>query len=145
MTFSWSAATCPTGYTVSKYSWTVTGGKDSSGATSGDTTSTAVNIQADAAGSEVSFTYTVTCGSLAASETSDAATATWTVQQPSDEPDGRRRPRPAAPRTATEHRGAVHTVPVTVGVDGLAASVSPGSPVVHLPPTDIRRSTCQKV
>ncbi|KQS09883.1 protein kinase [Curtobacterium sp. MCLR17_007] len=86
VTFSWSAATCPTGYTVSKYSWTVTGGKDSSGATSGDTTSTAVNIQADAAGSEVSFTYTVTCGSLAASEASDAATATWTVQQPSDDP-----------------------------------------------------------
>ncbi|MCJ1715194.1 protein kinase domain-containing protein [Microbacterium sp. M1A1_1b] len=88
VTFSWSAATCPTGYTVSKYSWTVTGGKDSSGATSGDTSSTAVNIQADAAGSEVSFVYNVTCGSLTASENSDAATATWTVQQPSGEPTG---------------------------------------------------------
>ncbi len=85
VTFSWSAATCPTGYTVSKYSWTVTGGKDSSGATSGDTSSTAVDIQADSINNPLSFTYTVTCGNLAASAASDAATATW---QASDEPTG---------------------------------------------------------
>ncbi|WIE75697.1 protein kinase [Curtobacterium sp. MCSS17_007] len=77
VTFSWSAATCPDGYSVSKYTWTVTGGKDASGATSGDTSSTAVTIQADAVNDQVSFSYTVTCGSLAASESSDAATATW--------------------------------------------------------------------
>ncbi|MGN7190443.1 MULTISPECIES: protein kinase [unclassified Curtobacterium] len=78
VTFSWSAATCPDGYSVSKYSWKVTGGKDASGATSGDTSSTAVTIQADAAGTPVSFSYNVTCGSLAPSEDSDPATATWT-------------------------------------------------------------------
>jgi serine/threonine-protein kinase len=87
VTFSWAAATCPTGYTVSTYSWSVTGGKDSSGATSGSISSTAVNIQADAAGTPVSFTYNVTCGTLAASESSDAATATWqATDQPSTDP-----------------------------------------------------------
>ncbi|MFJ3030324.1 protein kinase [Curtobacterium sp. NPDC087080] len=93
VTFSWSAATCPDGYTVSKYSWTVSGGKDASGATSGDTSSTAVTIQADAAGAPVSFTYTVTCGSLAASESSDPATATW--EQTTPTPTGT----PTAPST----------------------------------------------
>ncbi|WIJ45393.1 protein kinase domain-containing protein [Curtobacterium citreum] len=87
VTFSWSAATCPDGYSVSKYSWKVTGGKDASGATSGDTSSTAVTIQADAAGDDVTFTYNVTCGSLAASEDSDPATATWTVT-PTPTPSG---------------------------------------------------------
>ncbi len=55
VTFSWSSATCPTGYTVSKYSWTVSGGKDGSGATSGDTTETSVDIQADQAGNDVTL------------------------------------------------------------------------------------------
>uniref|UniRef100_A0A942SY56 Serine/threonine-protein kinase PrkC n=1 Tax=Neobacillus citreus TaxID=2833578 RepID=A0A942SY56_9BACI len=82
VTFSWTAATCPTGYTVSKYSWSVTGGKDSSGAASGDTTSTAVNIQADAVDKEVQFVYNVTCGNLAASSNSQPATATWTAPDP---------------------------------------------------------------
>jgi len=82
VTFSWSAATCPDGYSPSKYTWTVSNGKDASGANSGDTTSTAVTIQADAAGKQVVFAYNVTCasqsgGTLAASENSDAATATW--------------------------------------------------------------------
>ena len=94
VTFSWSAATCPDGYSVSKYTWTVSNGKDASGATSGDTSSTAVTIQADAAGDQVVFAYNVTCtsqsgGTLAASENSDSATATWEAsaeptQDPSD-------------------------------------------------------------
>jgi hypothetical protein len=87
VTFSWSTATCPTGYTVSKYSWTVSGGKDSSGATSGDTTETSVDIQADQAGNDVTLSYTVTCGNLAASSNSDPATATWVApQDPTDAP-----------------------------------------------------------
>ncbi|MDN3478711.1 protein kinase [Curtobacterium sp. APC 4022] len=87
VTFSWSTATCPTGYTVSKYSWTVSGGKDSSGATSGDTSETSVDIQADQAGDDVTLSYTVTCGNLAASSTSDPATATWVAPvEPTDAP-----------------------------------------------------------
>jgi len=96
VTFSWSAATCPDGYSVSKYTWTVSNGKDASGATSGDTTSTAVTIQADAAGKQVVFAYNVTCasqsgGTLAASENSDSATATWEptdVETPTDPGQG---------------------------------------------------------
>ncbi|GAA1493188.1 serine/threonine-protein kinase [Curtobacterium herbarum] len=85
--FSWSTATCPTGYTVSKYSWTVSGGKDSSGATSGDTSETSVDIQADQAGDDVTLSYTVTCGNLAASSASDPATATWVAPtDPTDAP-----------------------------------------------------------
>jgi serine/threonine protein kinase len=87
VTFSWSTATCPTGYTVSKYSWTVSGGKDSSGATSGDTSETSVDIQADQAGDDVTLSYTVTCGNLAASSASDPATATWVAPpDPTDAP-----------------------------------------------------------
>ncbi|WP_420363299.1 protein kinase [Curtobacterium aetherium] len=87
VTFSWSSATCPTGYTVSKYSWTVSGGKDGSGATSGDTTETSVDIQADQAGNDVTLSYTVTCGNLAASSSSDPATATWVAPpDPTDAP-----------------------------------------------------------
>ena len=87
VTFSWSTATCPTGYTVSKYSWTVSGGKDASGATSGDTSETSVDIQADQAGDDVTLSYTVTCGNLAASSTSDPATATWVAPvEPTDAP-----------------------------------------------------------
>ncbi|MDP9736197.1 MULTISPECIES: protein kinase domain-containing protein [unclassified Curtobacterium] len=99
VTFSWSGATCPDGYDVSKYTWTVTGGKDASGATSGDTSSTAVTIQADAVDDEVSFTYTVTCGSLAASESSDAATATW-EQAEDPTPSGTPTPTPTGPQDA---------------------------------------------
>ncbi|MBT2502173.1 serine/threonine-protein kinase [Curtobacterium sp. ISL-83] len=77
VTFSWSAATCPTGYTVSKYSWSVAGAKDASGAFQGDTSSPAVTVQANAVGKPVTFTYNVTCGNLTASENSDPATATW--------------------------------------------------------------------
>lgn len=85
--FSWSSATCPTGYTVSKYSWTVSGGKDESGATSGDTTETSVDIQADQPGNDVTLSYTVTCGNLAASSSSDSASATWVEpQDPTDAP-----------------------------------------------------------
>ncbi|WP_418516155.1 protein kinase domain-containing protein [Curtobacterium flaccumfaciens pv. flaccumfaciens] len=100
VTFSWETATCPTGYSVSTYSWNVTGGKDSSGATSGTISSTAVSIQADAADQPVTFKYSVTCGAngsdLAKSPGSDAATATWTAPDtedpgngtdPSDEPN----------------------------------------------------------
>ncbi|WIB37214.1 hypothetical protein DEJ15_02230 [Curtobacterium sp. MCJR17_043] len=87
VTFSWSTATCPTGYTVSKYSWTVSGGKDGSGATSGDTSETSVDIQADQPGNDVTLSYTVTCGNLAASSSSDPATATWVQpQEPTDAP-----------------------------------------------------------
>ncbi|QWS33203.1 serine/threonine-protein kinase [Curtobacterium aetherium] len=87
VTFSWSSATCPTGYTVSKYSWTVSGGKDGSGATSGDTTETSVDIQADQPGNDVTLSYTVTCGNLAASSSSDPATATWVAPpDPTDAP-----------------------------------------------------------
>jgi hypothetical protein len=87
VTFSWSTATCPTGYTVSKYSWTVSGGKDASGATSGDTSETSVDIQADQPGNDVTLSYTVTCGNLAASSSSDPATATWVQpQEPTDAP-----------------------------------------------------------
>jgi eukaryotic-like serine/threonine-protein kinase len=91
VTFSWSAATCPDGYTVSTYSWTVTGGKDASGANSGNTSSTAVTIQADAAGKPVTFAYNVTCGNLQPSENSDSATATWEAtgdETPADPGDG---------------------------------------------------------
>jgi hypothetical protein len=87
VTFSWSTATCPTGYTVSKYSWTVSGGKDASGATSGDTSETSVDIQADQEGNDVTLSYTVTCGNLAASSSSDPATATWVAPtDPTDAP-----------------------------------------------------------
>ncbi|WP_242089739.1 protein kinase [Curtobacterium sp. DN_7.5] len=92
VTFSWAEATCPTGYTVSTYTWIATGGKDSSGATSGTISSTAVNIQADEPDQPVTFKYSVTCGAggsnLAKSPGSDAATATWTVGDTTDPGDG---------------------------------------------------------
>ncbi|MBF4588773.1 protein kinase domain-containing protein [Curtobacterium sp. VKM Ac-1395] len=95
VTFTWTDATCPTGYTVKEYSWSVTGGKDSSGATSGTTTSKAVDVQADAAGQNVSFVYNVTCGNLTASENSDAATATWEAPAETETPS----PSPSASST----------------------------------------------
>lgn len=92
VTFSWGEATCPTGYSVSTYSWIATGGKDSSGATSGTISSTAVNIQADAVDEPITFKYSVTCGAsgsdLAKSPGSDAATATWTAPETEDPGEG---------------------------------------------------------
>ncbi|MFJ4295567.1 protein kinase [Curtobacterium sp. NPDC089689] len=92
VTFSWGEATCPTGYSVSTYTWSVQGGRDSSGATSGTTSSTAVNIQADAEGEPVKFNYSVTCGAggsdLQKSPGSDSVTVTWTANDGSDPGDG---------------------------------------------------------
>jgi serine/threonine-protein kinase len=86
VTFSWAAATCPTGYTVSSYAYTITGGKDSSSQTSGtlDADHRSVTVQIDAVGQSASLSYTVTCGNLTASTPSEgAASDTW---QATDEP-----------------------------------------------------------
>ncbi|MFJ7288552.1 protein kinase [Curtobacterium sp. NPDC098951] len=86
VTFSWAAATCPTGYTVSSYAYTITGGKDSSSQTSGtlDADHRSVTVQIDAVDTSASLSYTVTCGNLAASAASEAASSdTW---QATDEP-----------------------------------------------------------
>ncbi|SOC89383.1 serine/threonine protein kinase [Curtobacterium sp. 314Chir4.1] len=86
VTFSWAAATCPTGYTVASYAYTITGGKDSSSQTSGtlDADHRSVTVQIDAVGQSASLSYTVTCGNLTASTPSEsAASDTW---QATDEP-----------------------------------------------------------
>lgn len=86
VTFSWAAATCPTGYTVSSYAYTITGGKDASSQTSGtlDADHRSVTVQIDAVGKSASLSYTVTCGNLPASAASEgAASDPW---QPTDEP-----------------------------------------------------------
>ncbi|GAA3341592.1 hypothetical protein GCM10017714_26200 [Curtobacterium pusillum] len=86
VTFTWAAATCPTGYTVASYAYTITGGKDASSKTSGtlDADHRSVPVQIDAAGKAASLSYTVTCGNLPASAASEAATSdTW---QATDEP-----------------------------------------------------------
>jgi serine/threonine-protein kinase len=85
VTFSWAAATCPTGYTVASYAYTITGGKDGNNQTSGTLKPEArsVTVQIDAVGKAAALTYTVTCGNLAASAASETATSDpW---QPSDE------------------------------------------------------------
>ena len=86
VTFSWAAATCPTGYTVASYAYTITGGKDGSSQTSGtlDADHRSVDVQIDAVGKSASLTYTVTCGNLPASAASESASSdTW---QATDEP-----------------------------------------------------------
>ncbi|SDQ15872.1 serine/threonine protein kinase [Curtobacterium sp. UNCCL20] len=86
VTFSWAAATCPTGYTVASYAYTITGGKDGSSQTSGtlDADHRSVDVQIDAIGKSASLSYTVTCGNLPASAASEAAASdTW---QATDEP-----------------------------------------------------------
>ncbi|MET3450687.1 protein kinase [Curtobacterium sp. 1544] len=77
VTFSWAAATCPTGYTVASYAYTITGGKDTSSQTSGtlDASHRSVTVQIDAVGKAAALTYTVTCGNLAASAASESATS----------------------------------------------------------------------
>ncbi len=97
VTFSWAEATCPTGYTVSTYTWIATGGKDSSGATSGTISSTAVNIQADAADEPVTFKYSVTCG--AAATTSPSRPVPMPPRRPG--PSATRRTRATAPTRVT--------------------------------------------
>jgi serine/threonine-protein kinase len=80
VTFSWAAATCPTGYTVASYAYTITGGKDASSQTSGtlDADHRSVTVQIDAVGKSASLSYTVTCGNLPASAASEsAASDTW--------------------------------------------------------------------
>jgi len=80
VTFSWAAATCPTGYTVASYAYTITGGKDTSSQTSGtlDADHRSVTVQIDAVGTSASLSYTVTCGNLTASAASEsAASDTW--------------------------------------------------------------------
>jgi len=85
VTFSWAAATCPTGYTVSSYAYTITGGKDTSSQTSGtlDADHRSVTVQIDAVGKSASLSYTVTCGNLTASTPSESASSD--VWQPADE------------------------------------------------------------
>jgi serine/threonine-protein kinase len=86
VTFSWAAATCPTGYTVSSYAYTITGGKDASSQTSGtlDADHRSVTVQIDKIDTSASLSYTVTCGNLAASAASEAASSdAW---QATDEP-----------------------------------------------------------
>ncbi|WIB77529.1 protein kinase [Curtobacterium sp. MCPF17_002] len=75
VTFSWAAATCPTGYTVASYAYTITGGKDASSKNSGtlDADHRSVPVQIDAVGTSASLTYTVTCGNLPASAASESA------------------------------------------------------------------------
>ncbi|WP_420369222.1 protein kinase domain-containing protein [Curtobacterium sp. L1-20] len=77
VTFSWAAATCPTGYTVSSYAYTITGGKDGSSQTSGtlDADHRSVTVQIDAVGQPASLSYTVTCGNLPASAASEPASS----------------------------------------------------------------------
>jgi len=90
VTFSWAAATCPTGYTVASYAYTITGGKDTSSQTSGtlDASHRSVTVQIDAVGKTAALTYTVTCGNLAASAASESATSDpWQATgEPTNEP-----------------------------------------------------------
>ncbi|WP_439693214.1 protein kinase domain-containing protein [Curtobacterium sp. SP.BCo] len=90
VTFSWAAATCPTGYTVSSYAYTITGGKDTSSQTSGtlDASHRSVTVQIDAVGKTASLTYTVTCGNLPASAASESASSdAWQASgDPTDNP-----------------------------------------------------------
>lgn len=88
VTFSWAAATCPTGYTVASYAYTITGGKDTSSQTSGtlDASHRSVTVQIDAVGKAAALTYTVTCGNLAASAASESASSdTWQDQSGGDQ------------------------------------------------------------
>ncbi|TDN44332.1 serine/threonine-protein kinase [Curtobacterium flaccumfaciens] len=95
VTFSWAAATCPTGYTVASYAYTITGGKDTSSQTSGtlDADHRSVTVQIDAVGKAASLSYTVTCGNLPASAASEGATSdAW-------QPDGGQSPEPGSTET----------------------------------------------
>jgi len=86
VTFSWAAATCPTGYTPSSYAYSITGGT-AKGQTSGSLVPRdrpSVDVQIDEVGQSASLTYTVTCGNLAPSAPSEAASSD--VWQASDEP-----------------------------------------------------------
>ncbi|WP_144761419.1 serine/threonine-protein kinase [Curtobacterium sp. 9128] len=77
VTFSWAAyGTCPAGYELTGYTYTITNGTDSSGNSSGATRGTAVQVSAAQPG-DVSLSYVVNCGELQ-SATSDTASATYT-------------------------------------------------------------------
>ncbi|PZE26009.1 MULTISPECIES: protein kinase [unclassified Curtobacterium] len=63
-TATWPAYTqCPTGYSLTGYSYTIQNGTDGSGASSGATRGTSVRVSAGSPGT-VSLTYTVNCGDL---------------------------------------------------------------------------------
>ncbi|SFF55687.1 MULTISPECIES: protein kinase domain-containing protein [unclassified Curtobacterium] len=89
VTFSWAAATCPTGYTVSSYAYTITGGKDASSQTSGtlDADHRSVTVQIDKIDTSASLSYTVTCGNLAASAASEAASSDAWQETPDQTPE----------------------------------------------------------
>ncbi|WP_413600462.1 serine/threonine-protein kinase [Curtobacterium sp. Curtsp57] len=77
VTFSWSAyGSCPAGYELTGYTYTITNGTDSSGNSSGATRGTAVQVTAAQPG-DVSLSYVVNCGDLQ-SASSDTASATYT-------------------------------------------------------------------
>ncbi|PCN48818.1 serine/threonine protein kinase [Curtobacterium sp. 'Ferrero'] len=83
VTFTWQAyESCPAGYSLTGYNYTITNGTDTQGNTSGTGKNTSVEVQATDPGT-VSFSYTVSCGDLT-SPTSSSTTATWT--QPTQEP-----------------------------------------------------------
>ncbi len=83
VTFTWQAYdSCPAGYSLTGYNYTISNGTGPDGKTSGTTTNTSVDVQATDPGT-VSFSYTVSCGDLT-SPTSSSKTATWT--QPTNEP-----------------------------------------------------------
>ncbi|MFJ3379431.1 serine/threonine-protein kinase [Curtobacterium sp. NPDC090217] len=77
VTFSWGAyGSCPAGYELTGYTYTITNGTDSSGNSSGATRGTAVQVTAAQPG-DVSLSYVVNCGDLQ-SASSDTASATYT-------------------------------------------------------------------
>jgi serine/threonine-protein kinase len=86
-TVTWDAYTeCPAGYNLAGYSYTITNGKDSSGKTSGTTTSTSVNVQAVTADTPTTFSYSVKCGTLSSAATSPVSETWQQSGDPSSDP-----------------------------------------------------------
>lgn len=78
---SWPAFTCPTGYSVTGYNYEITGGTDSSGATSGTLGANATNLKVQSASAgNLTVTYTVSCSSASGSPITSPKSAGVTVQ-----------------------------------------------------------------
>ncbi|GAB2975534.1 protein kinase domain-containing protein [Frigoribacterium salinisoli] len=93
---TWPAyAGCPAGYSLTGYTYTITGGTDGNGQTSGTvgTNVLGVPVQSDAPGN-LTVTYTASCGSLT---TAESAGVTVTVQPVPAEPT--ETPAPTEPGT----------------------------------------------
>jgi serine/threonine-protein kinase len=76
VTFSWSAFTsCPAGYSLTGYTYTINNGTDTKGKTTGSGTNTSVEVTGVQPGT-ISLSYTARCGDLT-SPSSSTTSATW--------------------------------------------------------------------